>query len=381
MGRKLSLLALAFLLAGGGTRCQQPAGKEIKIGLITPLSGDVKTFGVSVKNAFEIAVEEANAKGGVAGKLISTVIVDDRNDPTEASNAANLLINQHGVKAIVGSVTSKTTIPVSDIAQSDKIPTITPTATNPKVTVADGKRKDYVFRACYTDSFQGRVMAKFAREKLAAQTAAVLYDASNDYSKGIAEVFRDAFAIRGGKVTAYESYGKDDVDFSAVITKVKVSKPDVLFLPDYYNKVGLIAKQVKEKGMEGQLIGPDGWDSPELVKVAGEAIEGGYFSNHYSPEDTRPEVVNWVKKYREKFGQTPDALGTLTYDATKMLLEAIRMGNSDDPGKIRDALGSLEGFEGVTGKFTMDTNGDPIKSAVIIQIRDGKQRFLQVVNP
>ena len=381
MKRTLLLLALAVLLAGGGPGCKPPAGKEIKIGLITPLSGDVKTFGESVKNAFEIAVEEANAKGGVAGKMITPVIVDDRNDPTEASNAANLLINQHGVKAIVGSVTSKTTIPVSDIAQRYRIPTITPTATNPKVTVADGKRKDYVFRACYTDSFQGTVMAKFAREKLAAQTAAVLYDASNDYSKGIAEVFRDAFAVRGGKVTAYESYGKDDVDFSAVITKVKVSKPDVLFLPDYYNKVGLIAKQVKEKGMEGRLIGPDGWDSPELVKVAGEAIEGGYFSNHYSPEDTRPEVVNWVNKYREKFGQTPDALGTLTYDATKMMLEAIRMGNSDDPGKIRDALGSLKGFEGVTGKFTMDANGDPIKSAVIIQIRDGKQRFLQVVNP
>ncbi|MGA6994230.1 MAG: ABC transporter substrate-binding protein, partial [Candidatus Deferrimicrobiaceae bacterium] len=183
MKRKLSLLALAVLLAGGGPGCKPPAGKEIKIGLITPLSGDVKTFGESVKNAFEIAVEEANAEGGVAGKMVTPVIVDDRNDPTEASNAANLLINQYGVKAIVGSVTSKTTIPVSDIAQRFRIPTITPTATNPKVTVADGKRKEYVFRACYTDSFQGTVMAKFARETLDAQSAAVLYDASNDYSK------------------------------------------------------------------------------------------------------------------------------------------------------------------------------------------------------
>jgi len=381
MKRMLSLLALAVLLAGGGSGCKPPGGKEIKIGLITPLSGDVKTFGESVKNAFEIAGEEANAKGGVAGRRIIPVIVDDRNDPTEASNAANLLINQHRVKAIVGSVTSKTTIPASDIAQSNRIPTITPTATNPKVTVADGKRKDYVFRACYTDSFQGTVMAKFAREKLAARTAAVLYDTSNDYSKGIAEVFRDYFTRMGGEVVAYESYGKDDVDFSALITKVKAANPDVLFLPDYYNKVGLIAKQAKEKELKATLIGPDGWDSPELVKVAGEAIEGGYFSNHYSPEDTRPEVGNWVRKYREKFGQTPDALGTLAYDATNMLLEAIREAGSDDPGKIRDALASLKGFEGVTGKFTMDENGDPIKSAVIIQIRDGKQKFLQVVNP
>jgi len=379
--RNLSTVAVAVLCVVFFPGCKPSPGKAMKIGLITPLSGDVKTFGESVKNAFEIAVEEANAKGGVGGMKIGTVIVDDRNDPTEASNAANLLINQYRVKAIVGSVTSKTTIPVSDFAQSSRIPTITGTATNPKVTVADGKRKDYMFRSCYTDSFQGTVMAKFAREALQAATAAVLYDASNDYSKGIAEVFRDAFTRLEGKVTAYESYGKDDVDFSALLTKVKASNPDVLFLPDYYNKVGLIAKQAREKGLKATLIGPDGWDSPELVKVGGDAIEGGYFSNHYSPEDTRPEVVNWVRKYREKFGQTPDAMGTLTYDATNMLLEAIRRANSDDPGKIRDALASLKGFEGVTGKFTMDENGDPIKSAVIIQIRDGKQKFLQVVNP
>jgi branched-chain amino acid transport system substrate-binding protein len=379
--KRLSLLAVAVLLAGLSPGCKPPPAKEIKIGLITPLSGDVKTFGESVRNAFEIAVEEANAKGGVLGRKIATFIVDDKNDPTEASNAANLLINQDGVQAIVGSVTSKTTIPVSDLAQSSRIPTITGTATNPKVTVADGKRKEYMFRACYTDSFQGTVMAKFARDTLRAANAAVLYDASNDYSKGIAEVFRDAFLRMGGKVVAYESYGKDDVDFSALLTKVKATKPDVLFLPDYYNKVGLIAKQVKETGLKVTLIGPDGWDSPELVKVAGDAIEGGYFSNHYSPEDTRPEVVNWVKKYKEKFHQTPDALGTLAYDATNMLLEAIRNANSSDPGKIRDALASLSGFTGVTGKFTMDKNGDPIKSAVIIQIQGGKQKFLQVVNP
>lgn len=375
------LLTGCALLAGLLAGCKAPPAKEIKIGLITPLSGDVKTFGESTKNAFEIAVKEANATGGAAGLRIATVIVDDKNDPTEASNAANLLINQHRVRAIVGSVTSKATIPVSDMAQAYKIPTITPTATNPKVTVADGKRKEYMFRACYTDSFQGTVMAKFARETLHAATAAVLYDASNDYSKGIAEVFRDAFSGSGGTVAAYESYGKDDVDFSALLTKVRAAKPDVLFLPDYYNKVGLIAKQAREKGVRATLIGPDGWDSPELVKVAGKAIEGGYFSNHYSPEDTRPEVVNWVKKYQEKFHQTPDALGTLAYDATNMLIEAIRKANSDDPGKIRDALASMKGFTGVTGTFTMDENGDPVKSAVIIQIRDGRQKFLQVVNP
>ncbi len=369
--------AVAALALWGCSK--KPEG--IKIGLITPLSGDVKTFGESVRNAFEIAVAEANAAGGVAGMKIVPFVVDDRNDPTEAANAANLLINQDRVKAIVGSVTSKTTIPVSDLAQTYKIPTITPSATNPKVTVADGKRKDYMFRACYTDSFQGAVMAKFSRETLKAGTAAVLYDAGNDYSKGIAEVFRDTFAKMGGTVAAYESYGKDDVDFSALLTKIKAAGPDVLFLPDYYNKVGLIAKQVREKGLKATLVGPDGWDSPDLVKVAGSAIEGGYFSNHYSPEDTRPEVVAWVAKYKAKYGQTPDALGTLAYDAANLLFDAIRKANSDDPTKIKDALAAIKGFKGVTGQFTIDRNGDPVKSAVILRMENGKQKFLTVVNP
>jgi branched-chain amino acid transport system substrate-binding protein len=378
MKRVLSLAAILILAVAAAV---PSSAKEIKIGLVTPLSGDVKTFGESVRNSFLIAVEEANEKGGVAGMKITWVIQDDKNDATEAANVANLLVNQHRVKAIVGSVTSKATIPLSDIIQAGKIPTISPTATNPKVTVADGKRKEYMFRACFIDPFQGTVLAKFAQETLKKKNAAVLYDASNDYSKGIAEVFRDAFRKQGGKVAAYESYGKDDVDFSALLTKVKASGADVLFLPDYYNKVGLIAKQAQEKGLKIQLIGPDGWDSPDLVKIAGGAIEGGYFSNHYSPDDKRPEVVAWVKKYREKHGQVPDALGTLAYDATNMLLEAIRKAGSDDPKKIREALASMKDFPAVSGKSTMDGKGDCIKSAAILKIEGGKQKFVKMVNP
>ena len=377
MKKAAIVAALALLLAG----CKAPPAKEIKIGLITPLTGDVKTFGESVRNSFEIAVDEANGAGGVAGMKIVPVVVDDRNDPTEASNAANLLIHQQKVRAIVGSVTSKASIPVSDVAQSARIPTVSPTATNPKVTVADGKRKDFVFRSCFIDPFQGKVMAKFARESLGKEKAGVLYDASNDYSKGIAEYFSDAFKAMGGTVVAYESYGRDDVDFSALLTKVRASGADVLFLPDYYNKVGLIAKQARERGIRATLIGPDGWDSPDLVKVAGESIDGGYFSNHYSPDDTRPEVVAWVKKYKEKFGQTPDALGTLAYDGTNLMLEAIRKANSSDPGKIRDALAAITGFKGVTGESAMDADGNAVKSAVILQLVDGRQKFVKVVNP
>jgi branched-chain amino acid transport system substrate-binding protein len=378
MQRGFPALAILFLAVAAAFPSQ---AKEIKIGLITPLSGDVKTYGESVRNSFLIAVEEANAKGGVAGMKIAYIIQDDKNDATEAANVANLLVNQYRVKAIVGSVTSKATIPVSDIIQAAKIPTLTPTATNPKVTVADGKRKDYMFRSCFIDPFQGMVMAKFSRETLKKGSAAVLYDASNDYSKGTAEVFRDGFRKLGGTVAAFEAYGKDDVDFSALLTKVKASGADVLFLPDYYNKVGLIAKQAQEKGLKVQLVGPDGWDSPDLVKVAGSAIEGGYFSNHYSPDDKRPEVAAWVKKYKERHGQVPDALGTLAYDGTNLLLEAIRRAGSDDPRKIRDALASIKDFNGVTGKATLDRNGDSVKSAAIVKIQGGKQTFVKMVNP
>ena len=377
---KRAILVLAFLFPALVAIVPSHA-KEIKIGLITPLSGDVKTYGESVRNSFLIAVEEANAKGGVAGMKITYVIQDDKNDATEAANVANLLVNQYRVKAIVGAVTSKATIPVSDIIQAAKIPTLTPTATNPKVTVADGKRKDYMFRSCFIDPFQGMVMAKFSRETLKKTRAAVLFDASNDYSKGTAEVFRDGFRKMGGTLSAFEAYGKDDVDFSALLTKVKASGADVLFLPDYYNKVGLIAKQAQEKGLKIQLVGPDGWDSPDLMKIAGSAIEGGYFSNHYSPDDLRPEVVAWVKKYRERHGQVPDALGTLAYDATNLLLEAIRKAGSDDPKKIRDALASIRDFKAVSGKSTLDGNGDMIKSAAILKIEGGRQKFVKMVNP
>ncbi len=381
MKRASAVLACMLLGVCLAAAAANAAGKEIKIGLITPLSGDVKTYGESVKISFLLAVEEANAKGGVAGMKIAYVIQDDKNDPTEAANVANLLINRHRVRAIVGAVTSKASIPVSDIAQAMKIPALTPTGTNPKITVADGKRKDYMFRSCFIDPFQGSVMARFAVETLKKRSAAVLYDASNDYSKGTAEVFRASFGKQGGKIVAFEAYGKDDVDFSALLTKVKASGAEALYLPDYYGKVGLIARQAREKGVKAQLIGVDGWDSPDLVRIAGDAVEGGYFVNHYSPEDTRPEVQAWVRKYRERHGQLPDALGTLAYDGTMMLFEAIRRAGSDDPRKIRDALASIRDFSGITGKMALDANGDAVKSAAILKIEGGRQKFVKTVNP
>jgi branched-chain amino acid transport system substrate-binding protein len=352
-----------------------PAPKfAYKIGMVAPLTGDVKTFGESTKNGIDLMVAEANARGA----KITVVPADDKNDPTEGVNAANKLITQDGVKGIVGSVSSKVSIPVSDVCQSNKIVMITGTSTNPSVTIADGKRKDFVFRACFIDPFQGTVMAKFALENLKAKKAAVLYDNSNDYTKGLAEFFRDGFKKGGGTINVFESYGKDDKDFSALLTKVAADKPDFLFLPDYYNKVNLIAAQARQVGITAVFGGGDGWDSADLdVK----ATEGGYFSNHYSSDDQSPNVQNFVKNYKAKFGSVPDALAALAYDATTLLLTAAEKAGSDDPTKVKDAMASLSGVQTVSGKITFDKDGNPTKAAVVLQIKGGKQTYVATVQP
>lgn len=375
---KAAAPAAAPTKAAEPTKAAAPAAAkvpEVKVGLIAPLSGDVKTFGESTKNGFDLAVEEANKAGKVK---ITTVVADDKNDATEGVNAATKLINQDKVKAIVGSVSSKVSIPISDVTQSNKIVQISPTSTNEKVTVDAGKRKDYVFRACFIDPFQGQVMAKFALNTLKAKTAAVMYDKGNDYTVGLGEVFKANFEKGGGKVLTVESYGKDDVDFSASLTKIASMNPDFLFLPDYYNKVNLIAKQAREKGVKSVLGGGDGWDSSDLDR---KAVDGGYYSNHYSPEATTQEVKDWVKKYQEKYKAVPDALATLAYDATNLLIEAIVKAGSDDPAKIRDAMAAIKGFKAVSGSISFDKDGNPVKSAVVIQVKDGKDKYVETVSP
>lgn len=350
----------------------------VKIGLITPLTGDVKTFGESTKNAFNIALEEYAKTGKYR---IEPIIADDRNDPTEGANAALKLISQDNVLAIIGPLTSKVAIPVSEIANSNKTPMISGTATNPKVTISDGKRKPYVFRACYIDPFQGTVGANFALRDLKAKTAAVLYDVGNDYSKGLAEYFKTTFSKGGGNIVAYESYQKDDVDFSALITKVGMKKPEVIYIPDYYNKVALIAKQIREKGLKSALIGGDGWDSPELIKIAGNAIVGGSFTNHYSPDRKDPVADAFIKKYKEKFGNVPDALGALGYDSTVMLLKVLDKVKKPNQEEIMKALASVKNFKGVTGTISFDKNGDAIKSAVILKVEKNGFKYLTTINP
>lgn len=369
----LTVLCLV-MCAGGNTLAKE----TVNIGLITPLTGDVKTYGESVKNAFNIAVEEYGKKGRYT---IQVFIADDRNDATEGANAALKLVTQDKVAVIVGPVTSKVAIPVSEIAARHKVPMITGTATNPKVTFSEGKRKPYVFRACFIDPFQGVVAANFALKDLKAKTAAILYDVGNDYSKGLGEYFKSTFTKGKGTIVAFESYQKDDVDFSALITKIALKKPDLIFLPDYYNKIALISRQIRERGIKSTLLGGDGWDSPELVKIGGNSIVGGFFVNHYSPDRKDAVAESFIKKYKARHGIVPDAFAALAYDATGMLLKALDAAKKPRSEELLKVLAPTKNYKGVTGLISFDGKGDAIKSAVILRVEKNGFQYVTTVNP
>ncbi|MBN1401488.1 MAG: transporter substrate-binding domain-containing protein [Anaerolineae bacterium] len=362
------------IAAGGAGPAVPPApGFPVKLAIVVPLSGDVKTFGESTRDGAMMAFDEAEA----AGWDIEVVLADSKCDAQEAANAANKVIFEDEVKYIVGEVCSSASIPISEIAEANQVLQISPTSTNPVVTVnEDGSTKEYVFRACFLDPFQGEVVAALAQE-LGASKAAVLYDVGNDYVKGLAEYFKASFESMGGTVPVYEAYTKDDTDFSAVLGKVAAADVDVLFLPDYYAKNNLIAAQVKEKGIDATLLGGDGWDSPELQF---DLFEGGYHSNHYSPADPRPLVQNFVSAYEAKYGMVPDALATLAYDAAGILLQSIAEAGVDDPTLVKDVMAAIQ-YEGVSGDITYDEKHNPVKKAAIVKIEGGKPTFYKFVAP
>jgi branched-chain amino acid transport system substrate-binding protein len=369
------LVALGVLLSacGGG------GGGTIKIAVLAPLTGAVPTFGASTRDGALLAIKQWNAKGGVLGKQIVADVADSQCEALPGQNAANKVIDQDGVHYIIGEVCSKSSIPISLVAEAKHVVQISPTSTNPQVTVnTDGSTKQYVFRACFIDPFQGTVMANFALSK-GYKTAFVMSDQGNDYVKGLAQFFVTAFQKGGGTIVGQENYnGSTDTDFSAILAKVSAAKPDVLYLPDYYNIVNLVGQQAKEKGITAVMMGGDGWDSDKLdVKAA----DGGFYSNHYFAGDTRPIVQTWLKDYAAEYkGAVPDALATLAYDATNLMLTAIQTAGADDPVKVKDALAGLK-FDAVSGAITFDAQHDPIKSAVVIGVGGGQKTYAGTVNP
>jgi len=379
----LSLLVVSSMLLTACGGAAAPA-KEIKIAILAPLSGAVPTFGVSTRDGALLAIEEWNAKGGVNGMKIVPVIADSQCAADPAVNAANKVIDQDKVGYIIGEVCSSASIPLSEVANAKHVVQISPTSTNLNVTIdANGVVKPYTFRACFIDPFQGTVGAKFALANLNAKKAFIMFDQGNDYVRGLAEAFEAAFTAGGGTIVGKEAYTKTDTDFSAILAKVSEAKPDVVYLPDYYNIVNLVGAQAKEKGIVAPFMGGDGWDSADLDLTA---AAGGYFTNHYSAEDTRPIVQSWLKVYGEKYKAAdgkaivPDALATLAYDAANLMIAAIQKAGVDDPTKVKDALAALQ-WEGVSGKITFDANHNPIKAAVILQVKDGKIVYVATVAP
>lgn len=372
------------LMAGVISGCGDSASKDIKIGILNEMTGGNATFGTSSANGAKMAIKEANAKGGILGKQIQAVIADNKSEPSESANAMTKLATQDKVVAVTGIFSSSNAIAASNVAEVSKLPYVAIGATNPKVTVDEksGKVKDYTFRICFIDPFQGTVGANFVLNTLQVKKAVMLVDNSSDYSKGLALFFKDAFTKGGGNVLAEEAYLQKDQDFKTILTKVKALEPEVIYVPGYYEEVGKIVKQARELGITAPIVGGDGWDSPKLVEIGSAiALNNTYFTNHYSADDTSPASRAFVEAYKKEYGQAPDAMAVLSYDGTNVLIDAIKRANSVEPEKIREALAGTKDYAAITGSTTLNATHDAVKNAVIIEMKDGKQMFKATVKP
>ncbi len=353
---------------GGGGGSAQPSTGTIVVGHFGSMTGGYATFGISTDQAIRLAIDERNAKGGVKGRKIELVTIDDAGKTTEAATAVTRLINDHKAVAILGEVSSSLSIAGGTIAQKAKVPMISPSSTNPDVTDVG----DYVFRICFLDDFQGWVDAKFAKENLKATKAAILFDSAQAYSTGLADYFEKAFKEMGGTIVTKQAYQGGNFEISSQLQSIKAAGAEVVFLPGYYSDAGTIIRKAREGGITVPFLGGDGWDSEELPKIAGPAINGNYFSNHYSPEEPVPAVKNFVEGYRKKYGKTPDGLAALGYDAALILFEAMDRAPSLGGKDLREAIAATKDFTGVTGTFSIDESRNAQKSAVIVEYKDGK---------
>ena len=357
------------------------AAQEIVVGLNAELTGSIPVVGQSSRNGAQLAVDEINAAGGleVGGRryTIRLIVEDNEDDAASAVAATTKLITQNQVIAVIGPNASRNAVPAAQIAENFRTPLISPWSTNPATTA--GKR--YVFRAAFIDDFQGQVVAAFARNKLGAQTAAVLFDIASEYNKGIAEIFRASFEALGGRVVAWETYTTGDRDFSSQLTNIRAANPDVLFLPNYYSEVPLQVQQAQRLGINATFIGSDSWGSTELLALGGSSLEGSYFTTHYAPDIATPKAREFIANYQARYGSTPDDVAALSYDSMYMLFHALQQAGRVDREAVRNALASITDFEGVTGSMRFEGTGDPIKSAVIIQIKDGQFTYFDSVAP
>ncbi len=369
--------SLSACKSAGSGGSAMPSGGIIKIGVVVPLTGQQSTFGQSAKKSIAMLQDETNGAGGINGRKVEFLIQDDEGKAATSVTVGKKLLDSDKVVAIVGPLLSTCANSLAPICQQSGVPMVTGTGTNVNIT----KAGDFIFRTCFIDPFQGEVMAKFASEDRKAKTAAILYNIGDDYSKGLAQAFSDSFTSKGGKVVDKETYNTGDKDFNAQLTKIAPSAPDVLFLPEYYGDVGVIAREARSTGIKATLLGGDGWDSPQLFQIGSDAVNDSYFSNHYAADDTSKEVVDFVKAYKARYGgETPDAMAALNYDAAKVLLQSIQKANSTDGSKIRDALKNYDGTV-VSGHIKFNENRDAVKAAVIIKTDNGQEKFFKKIQP
>ncbi len=364
-------LAAAFIVTAAA---QDP----IKVGEFASLTGKEAAFGQSSHKGTMLAIEELNANGGVLGRKFELVTEDNQSKQGESATIAKKLISRDGVVALLGEVASGRSLEAAPIAQNSKIPMISPSSTNPRVT----EMGSYIFRVCFIDPLQGRLIAKFAKDTLKAKRVAMLTSVSSPYSVGLAKFFREPFVAAGGEITIEQKYSEGDKDFKAQLTAIKPTNPDAIFVPGYYTEAALICKQARDLGMDIPIFGGDGWEAPQLIEIGGKAVEGTYYTTHYSPESTSPAVQKFVKDFRAKFAdETPDAMAALGYDSAMVLADAIKRAGSTEGAKIRAALATTKNYAGITGMITIDAQRNATKSAVVVTVKDGKFKFVESIAP
>jgi branched-chain amino acid transport system substrate-binding protein len=371
----VALAAALFFVPGA---C---AADDIVIGHFASMTGGTATFGISTDEGIHLALDEINAHGGVLGKPVRVITEDDQSKPEEAKTAVEKLISRDKVVALLGEVASSRSLAAAPAAQRAHIPMLSPASTNPKVT----QTGNYIFRACFIDPFQGAAMANFAMKDPKGPKArkfAILYDVKNDYSVGLHDFFMDTVKKNGGEIVADESYGEGDIDFKAQLTKIKNTEPDAIYCPGYYTEVGLICRQARELGITVPLMGGDGWDSDKTFEVGRDSVNGCYFTNHYSPDEQRPEVQQFVNAYKAKFGgKTPDAMAILGYDAMRLMADAINRAGSTRGNDIRKALASTKDFKGASGNITINKQRNAEKPIVVLKIEGGRTHFVSSIKP
>jgi branched-chain amino acid transport system substrate-binding protein len=397
MTRRLAV-SVAVLLAIVAAGCGPKKAASIKVGIYGSMTGTTATFGKSTLNGAQLAFDELNAAGGIGGKKIESISEDDQSKAEEAATAVQKLINQDHVVALIGEVASSRSLAAAPIAQSNGVPMISPSSTNPEVT----KKGNYIFRACFLDEFQGRVMARFAADSLHFKRVAILKDIKNDYSVGLAQFFSEEYKARGGSIVGEQAYNEGDSDFRSQLTALKANNPEAIFVPGYYTEVGSIARQARELGITAPLLGGDGWVSDQLLKIGGEALNGSYYSNHFALDQPSQPLQKFFSDYKTKFGSNPDAIAGLAYDAANLVVDALKRMQASDPAsfaalgsdkegdaaaakaaraKLRDLINGVQAFPGITGVITFDENRNPVKPAVVIKVENGVEKFAASIAP